>query len=119
MSRKRYVWDPEAPDPWGGKGAMVEVCQDFQQPTDLHYVIPDCPDYTSPVTGKLVSGRKQRRDDLARTGSRPWEGQEQEMKEAARRRQYAEQRTERKLDEAAHRAYYQIDPRKRRALGGD
>jgi len=31
-------------------------------------VVPDIPDYTSPVDGRLVSGRKQRREDLKRNG---------------------------------------------------
>lgn len=31
-------------------------------------VLPDIEDYTSPVDGKLVSGRKQRREDLKRNG---------------------------------------------------
>ena len=118
MARKRYVWDPEAPGILG-KGGMVEVSTDYQQPAHVHYVIPDTPDYISPVTEKLVSGRRQRRDDLARTNSRPWEGLEQENKECERRKQYAEQKFDRNLDEKANRAYYQMEPSRRRHLGGD
>ena len=39
--------------------------------------------YQSPVTGKWIDTPAQRRDDLARTGSRPWEGMESEKRHAA------------------------------------
>lgn len=119
MTRKRYVYDPGAIHADGSKGAMVEVSTDYQQPADVHYVIPDCPDYVSPVTEKLVSGRRQRRDDLARTNSRPWEGIRVEEAEAARRKQYAEERFDRGLTEKAERVYAQMDPEKRRHFGSD
>jgi hypothetical protein len=35
-------------------------------------IIPDIPDYVSPVTGKLVSGRRQRRYDLESNNCREW-----------------------------------------------
>lgn len=107
--RRRYVWSPEA-------NALVEVPTSWSQPPRGHFVQPDLPGYTSPVTGLWVEGRKARREDLKRTGSRPWEGREQEQKEADRRRAYVEQANERRLDETARRAYYQLDPTKRRIL---
>jgi hypothetical protein len=76
----------------------------------------DLPDYVSPVTGKLVSGRKQRIDDLKRTDSRPWEGMEQERKEAARRKRYDDERADRQLTEAAHKAYAELPPTARKVL---
>ena len=79
-------------------------------------IIPDLPGYQSPVTGLWVEGRAARREDLKRTGSRPWEGKEQELKEAARQRHYDEQRMDAKLDEHAHRAFYELPPEKRRIL---
>lgn len=115
-SRRRYVYDPEAPDQWGGKGAMVEVTADYSQPLDLHYVRGDTPGYQSPVTGLWVDGAKARRDDLKRTGSRPWEGMEQEKKHAERVREHHEQKYDRKLDESVRRAYHQLSPAKRRHL---
>lgn len=44
----------------------------------------DLPGYESPATGKWIEGRAARRDDLARSGCRPWEGLEAERKEAAK-----------------------------------
>lgn len=83
---------------------------------DLHQVIPDTPGYYSPVTGKWIEGKKARRDDLARTGSRPWEGMEQEQKEAARRKAYEDQKADKMLDKSVRQAWYQLDPRKREKL---
>ncbi len=80
------------------------------------YVQADVPGYVSPATGKWIDGKKARRDDLKRSGSRPWEGKEAEKAEADRQRKYAEQRQDKKLDEAARRAYHQLPPSKRRIL---
>lgn len=107
--RRKFVWSPEA-------NALVEVPTMFTQPPRGPFVQPDLPGYQSPVTGLWVEGRKARREDLKRTGSRPWEGREQEQKEADRQRAYAEQANDRKIDEVARRTYYQLDPRKRRIL---
>lgn len=41
--------------------------------TSVPYVIGDIPDYVSPASGKVISGRVQRREDLARTGCVPYE----------------------------------------------
>lgn len=38
------------------------------QVTAPAYVISDIPDYRSPVTGELIAGRTQRREDLKRHG---------------------------------------------------
>lgn len=78
--------------------------------------IADTEGYLSPVTGKWVEGRKARRDDLARSGCRPWEGMEQEQKEAQRQKAYIEQKQDAKLTETAWRTWYAMDPKKRRQL---
>lgn len=48
---------------------MYEVKQ-MRPLATYHMVMPDMPDYISPVTRKLVSGRTQRREDLLRAGCR-------------------------------------------------
>lgn len=111
MPRRRFVWSPELNE-------LVEVPTDYNQPPRTHFVQPDTPDYVSPVSGLVVSGRRQRRNDLARTGSRPWEGMQAERKEADRQRAYFEQKQERRLDHAVRSAYYQLSPEKRRILEG-
>ncbi len=99
-------------------GRLVEVGVDYSQdPVDNGVLLmPDLPGYQSPVTGLWVEGRRQRREDLKRTGSRPYEGLEQEQKEVARFHQYEEQKLDRSLDRAAHEAYYQLPPSKRDVL---
>lgn len=81
-------------------------------------IMDDLPGYVSPVTGLWVEGRRQRREDLKRTDSRPYEGREQELKEAARRTKYQEQKLDASLTKAASEAFYQLPPQKRRLLEG-
>lgn len=76
----------------------------------------DIPAYVSPVTGRVIDSRAKRRDDLARTNSRPWEGMEQETKEAQRRAAYEEKKQDAKLEEAVVSAWHQLPADKRQAL---
>lgn len=46
---------------------------DPSAPVNTPYVVGDIPDYVSMASGKLVSGRVQRREDLKRTGCVPYE----------------------------------------------
>lgn len=75
-------------------------------------------EYISPASGKHIASERARRDDLKRTGSRPYEGFEAEKKEAARRVAEDEKKSDKKLDENVKKAYYQLSPEKRRHLGG-
>ena len=77
-------------------------------------VFPDLPGYQSPVSGKWIDGRKARRDDLARTNSRPWEGLEQEKKEAAKHAAERERRDDQLAEKMAHRAWAEAPERVRR-----
>lgn len=90
--RRRYVYDPDL-------GRMVEVNTSYTQERvspDIHF---DIPEYVSPTSGKLISSRRDRREDLKRSGCRPYEGREQEIKEANRYRQ----EQDRKLDKIIER----------------
>lgn len=73
-------------------------------------------EYVSTTTGKYITTERARRDDLKRSGCRPYEGLEAEKKEAERKRKYEEEKSDAKLEEAARRAYYQLSPSKRRTL---
>lgn len=100
-------------------GELVFYDSDYFHPeTQAPVVFGDLPAYESPIDGRVVEGRKQRRDDLARNGCRPWEGREQESKEAARRSAEIEKRTDVRLNDAAWRAYHELSPEKRRILRG-
>lgn len=106
--RRRWIQKPG--------GGLVEVPVGHQQPKEGPTVWADTPGYVSPVTGLWVEGRKQRREDLKRAGCRPWEGMDQESKEADRQQTYREQKSDQRLDHAIRSAYYQLSPEKRRLL---
>lgn len=72
--------------------------------------------YTSPIDGRPITTKQQRADDLARSGSRPWEGLDQEKKEAARKKAYQEQKEDAKIEKVVSEAYYSLAPEKRRVL---
>ena len=105
--RQRFIQDRET-------GELIPANQYSRAKT--HYVIGDLPDYESPIDGRIVHGRKGRREDFKRTGTRPWEGMEQERNEASRRKLYDEARQDSRLDAAVRTAYYQLTPSQRREL---
>lgn len=78
----------------------------------------DLPGYESPVTGLWVEGRKQRREDLKRNRCRPYEGREQELKEAGRHRAHADRNLDRIAEERAHRAWADAPERIRKVFRG-
>ena len=108
--RRRFVWNDAL-------RKLVEV--PISRPVFAPLIMKDLPDYVSPVSGKVISGRRARRDDLARTNSRPYEGREQEAKELARRNAYVEERLDRKAEAAAHDAWAHSPEYIRRALRGN
>ena len=99
MSRKTYRWID---------GVLTLVAVDGryfdENRPQSAYVQPDIPGYESPVTGKWIEGRKARREDLRRTGSRPYEGRAAE--EAEVRKFHVEQ--ERRTDELATRMAHDL-----------
>jgi hypothetical protein len=110
----RYIQDRETfkllpADEWFQKYGSEKV--------QTHIVIPDVPEYQSPVDGKLVSGRVQRKQDLLRTKSREWEGMEQEKKEAARIRKYNEEKHDREVHKMVEQSFMRLNEKTRRYLG--
>ena len=100
MSRKTYRWID---------GVLTLVAVDgryFDANAPIAPAIhPDLPGYESPVTGKWVEGRRARRDDLARTNSRPYEGRAVEQAEANKRRAEQERKTDQLAERMAHRLW--------------
>lgn len=109
MSRRRWIY------PGGGQDAIEVTPSCALEPTKP-MIFGDLPGYKSEVTGIWVEGRRARREDLKRSGCRPWEGLEQERKESARQETYAEQRLDASLARAAAEAFYQLPPSKRDIL---
>lgn len=79
--------------------------------------VPDIEPYQSPIDGRVIHSRSDRRDDFERHQCRPWEGIEQEKKEAAARSKEIEARQDKKLDEAIHKSIAELNPEKRQILG--
>lgn len=97
---------PEAEEAWKVKCAHVE--------RRAPMVAPDLPGYESPVSGKWIEGRAARREDLRRTGCRPYEeGERQEWKKQVA---HEEKQLDRERHEAVARAFYAMPESKRRAL---
>lgn len=63
------------------------------------FVQPNYEPYSSPVTGKMINGRKQHLEDLKRTGCRVFEAGEKE--ELVRRKAREEVAFEKKIDNIA------------------
>jgi|SRR5579859_868264 len=107
--RRRFVYDPATK-------SLVETAA--RKSRALHFIQPDLPGYQSPVTGLWIEGRKARREDLLRTNSRPYEGFEQESKEAAKVRAAHEQKLDALAEKMAHRAWAEAPERVRKVFRG-
>jgi len=75
--------------------------------------IVDIPAYESPATGKWITSRSERKEDLKRSGCREWEGMETEKQEAARRKQYEEAAQDKALDHSVRQAWADLPPSKK------
>lgn len=64
-------------------------------------VFCDFPAYISPASGNLIEGKRQRLEDFARTGTRPYESGERQEAEKAR------SRNEKALDQQIDKAVEQ------------
>jgi len=71
--------------------------------------------FESPATGKLITSKAQRREDMKASGCRDWEGMADEKAHAARQKQYAEAENDAKLDHSVRTAWAQLSPEKKAA----
>ncbi len=108
--RRRFRYDPISKE-------MVEIGVDA--PSDrVHFIQPDLPGYESPIDGRWIEGRKARREDLKRNRCRPYEGREQEAKEAAKIQAERERKLDGLAERMAHRAWAEAPERVRRVFRG-
>lgn len=105
--RRRYRWSDE-------HKALIEVPWDQTQESLAPAVFDDFPAYTSPIDGRLIDGRRARREDLKRSGCRPYEGREQEAKEAAKVKAEESRQLDRLAEKMAHRAWAEAPERIRK-----
>lgn len=109
MTRRRFIYPADGGEPF-------EAANDYTPEPRGPLVYGDLPSYQSPIDGRWIDGRAARREDLARNNCRPWEGMEQERKEAARRQSYEHERQDRRLEQAVEKSLMQLSERSRRAL---
>ena len=107
--RRRWVYPGNGAEP-------VEVGDDNLPEPKTPLIFRDLPGYVSEGTGLYVEGRRARREDLKRSGCRPWEGLDQERKEASRQKAYADKRFDASLTKTASETFYQLPPSKRDIL---
>lgn len=105
MPRQRFVYDRAS-------GQLVKVQP--RRAAALHFIQPDLPAYESPITGQVIEGRKARREDLRRHGCRPYEGRDQEEKEAAKVRAARERDLDNLAERMAHTAWAEAPERVRK-----
>ena len=103
----KYYSDPE--QGWRDKLMMHA----FPKRTASLYVMPA---YQSPITGKWIDTPSQRRDDMARSGSRPWEGLDSERKVADSRAKYEAKAADDALENAVVSAYHSLGDEKKAIL---
>jgi hypothetical protein len=95
-------------------GVLTEIPWNSRASAAAPFVWDDLPAYESPIDGKPVDGRRQRRNDLARSGCRPYEGREQEVKEANKVKAEQDRQLDRLADKMAHEAWAQAPERVRK-----
>jgi hypothetical protein len=106
MTRRRFRYDPVSKE-------MVEIGV-VNDDTMGMMIVGDLPDYTSPVDGKVVSGRVQRRDDLKRTGCREYDpGEKGEM---LRRQAADDAALEASVGQSVEKWFYNATPRQRERI---
>lgn len=109
--KERWRWNSKL-----GRLVQVDLGREDETPV-APAVFGDLPDYTSPIDGRLISGKAQRREDLKRNGCRPYE--EGERQEAQRRREQDDARLERNVNETVERWWHEAPTQKREALARD
>lgn len=90
-------------------GSLVEIDLNAPPPKpEAPAIFGDLPEYESPIDGSIITSRSKRREDLRRSGCRPYEGFEVEAREAARHRQEMDKRNEKLWEERVEKTYYEL-----------
>jgi putative FmdB family regulatory protein len=80
-------------------------------------VMGDLPPYISPVTGREIRGRREREEDLKRSGCRPYEAGERQA--AARKRAEIEKAFDARVEETVEREFEALPSRKKEKLAAE
>lgn len=90
-------------------GRLVEIDMNAPRPPrKTPYIMGDIEPYESPIDGAIISSRKERREDLLRSGCRPYEGFESEQREADKFRAEQDRQFDEKLGGMIEKTYYEL-----------
>jgi len=64
--------------------------------------------YESPTTGKMITSKAARKIDLAESSCRPYEGLEQERKEAKRQSEYKAEAEDKELTKTIEQSFREL-----------
>jgi hypothetical protein len=97
-------------------GELIEIPRDYTPEPVSHYVMGDIEPYESPASGEVITSRSKRREDFKRTGTREWEGLQNEKAEIARQQAYEAVKQDQRLEKNIHFVLNNLSERTRRAL---
>ena len=69
--------------------------------------------FESPATGKIITSKAERREDMKASGCREWEGMDNERHNAKRQKKYEQDSQDRELDTAVRTAWANLSPSKK------
>lgn len=87
----------------------------FSPPTS-HFDIQPWDSFVSPATGKVISSKAQRREDMKASGCRDWEGLASEKSVAAAKNKELDAKETKSLKEATAKTLAQMSPEKKKIL---
>jgi len=103
VTRGRYIQDPET-------GKLIPASEYVPRETKNLMIMVDRWDaYESPVSGEIISNRRQRDRDLKASGCRQYEGKQVEMQEAERYSLQQHDSLMRGAAESFEKTYYEIE----------
>lgn len=86
------------------------------RPPNVIFDIQPWDAFVSPATGKAITSKAQRREDMKASGCRDWEGMDSELKVASRRKQEVEKKEDSATVEAVSKAWAQLEPEKKKVI---
>ncbi len=81
-----------------------------------HFDIQPWDSFVSPATGKVISSKAQRREDMKASGCREWEGMDSERKLSQQRKKDSDAAEDKALTETASKVLAQLPPDKKKIL---
>lgn len=73
-------------------GAPMLTAEDMMKPVQVPHIISDIPEYRSPIDGRVIHSRSDRRDDMKRHGCVEYEPSMSPTKGKIRNKQFAAKR---------------------------